>query len=254
MSRLISCFFIAFLWLPTAVSAQQVQLLTESYPPFNHVVDGKLTGVGADVMKAIIKELGEQPEIRVLPWKRAYNRVQEEANVGLFSTTRVAPREKLFQWVGPLFKVQDYLFAHRDFSFSIRSLEDARAMRSILVQNGGGSHTLLKELGFQNLIPYTQTDRRLNMIILGRAELLYLSDMTAYYQMRQDDISPRDVKPTYKIRESELYLVFSLKTDPNLVARWQQAYEAIKDRGDWQRIVGRYLPPGGIWQIQGGES
>ena len=116
------------------------------------------------------------------------------------------------------------------------------------------SHTLLKELGFQNLIPYTQTDRRLNMILLGRAELLYLSDMTAYYQMRQDDISPRDVKPAYKIRESELYLVFSLKTDPELVAHWQQAYEAIKDRGDWQRIVGRYLPPGDIWRIAEGES
>jgi polar amino acid transport system substrate-binding protein len=39
--------------------------------------------------------------IKVVPWAREYLMLQTQANIALFSTTRIAERESLFKWVGP---------------------------------------------------------------------------------------------------------------------------------------------------------
>ncbi|WP_181905176.1 substrate-binding periplasmic protein [Aestuariispira insulae] len=219
-----------------------MNLLTEEYAPFNYLEDGRLTGIGADMVRAMSEMLGIPFKARILPWKRAYQQALTDPDTALFSTTRLPTREEDFQWVGPLFEVQDYLFGNDQFAMEINNLDEARDVGSILVQNGGGSHVYLKSLGFQNLQPYTVTDKQLVMLTMGRVDLIYLSDLSAYYQLRINGMASDKIKPVFRLKKAELYLVFAKTADPQIVASWQDAFEQVRATGRREQIIRRYLP------------
>lgn len=219
-----------------------LRLMTEEFAPFNFQEDGSLKGVGSDVVRAIAKRQGITVEPEVLPWKRAYSIARKQPDAALFSIARLPHREDHFKWVGPLFFVQDYLFGREDMRLQVNSLEDARYVRSILVQDGGGSHGKLLEMGFTNLKPYYNTGSSLQLLLNGRGTLIYLSDLTAVHQMRRQNLPLNRIKAVFNIGRTALYLGFSPATADEVVHRWRSALEALVESGRHAEILNDYRP------------
>ena len=85
-----------------AFSDEKLTVLTEDWPPFNYKENGKVVGISTDLVLATLVKAGFAYEIRMYPWKRAYQITVGTPNTILFTTSRTTIREKLFKWVGPL--------------------------------------------------------------------------------------------------------------------------------------------------------
>jgi len=234
--------------LATVSSAAPLRVITEDYAPFGYVDDGKLTGVGPEIVYEMAKVLGVADlKVEVLPWKRAYQLALNDQDVALFSMSRIAQREKLFKWVGPLYTMGSFLFGRHDYAKEIKSIEDAKKAKSILLQAGGASETRLLAQGFNNLVPIQNIDQQIKMLTIGRVELASATDATVAYQMRKQGIPTGTVKPVFWMNDADLYLAFSLKTDDKVINKWRAALDAIRKNGRWQKITEKFMPALDKW-------
>ena len=74
-----------------AAGATAITVVTEELPPYNMTVGGKLTGMGAEVMQAVLEEAGEQTYFQPMPWARAYDIALSEPNIWIYLIARRQP-------------------------------------------------------------------------------------------------------------------------------------------------------------------
>ena len=234
--------FSAFGLCTARADNSQLQIMTEDFPPFNYVEGGELIGVGPEVVRALMDRMGLPGQIRVMGWKRAYNLTLNEPNMVLFSMARIPEREDKFHWVGPLMSVTDYFYANASFEKDSLTREEAKQVRGILVQEGGAHHQLLQAEGFENLKPYTNIANQIKLLTVGRGSLLQINDLTIAYQLRQQGLDLSSVKPVLALQRSDLFIAISKKTSPEVVLRWQQQLDQMREDGAFAEIEARYLP------------
>jgi polar amino acid transport system substrate-binding protein len=84
--KLVICSWLILLFLTNIVSAQELTIITEEYPPVSFKEAGVITGSSAEVVKEILRRLKLPDNIKMLPWARGYNLLKTQPNVALFST------------------------------------------------------------------------------------------------------------------------------------------------------------------------
>ncbi len=90
--KLIS-FIITFCWI-TNLSAQPLNLVTSTLPPFAYMEDEKLKGVAVKIVKMVFKEMKQDISIEVMPWARAILYVKEGKRDAIFTAYKNPIREK----------------------------------------------------------------------------------------------------------------------------------------------------------------
>jgi len=85
-----------------------LQIYTEEFPPLNLMQDGQLTGQATEVVQEILKRMDINKDITLLLWSDAYQKLVNEPNIVLFSTSLISERKDLFKWVGPISSVENY--------------------------------------------------------------------------------------------------------------------------------------------------
>ena len=92
---------------PSSIAKQLV--VTEILPPYQfYQVNNELSGFSVEVMEEIFKITGDDIDLQVLPWARAYQTALTQPNTLIFSLSRSLAREKLFIWGGKLMKEDIY--------------------------------------------------------------------------------------------------------------------------------------------------
>ena len=61
-----------------AATGETFKIMTEEYPPFNFMEEGKLTGLSTEVVQQLAKKIGHPEKIEMLPWARAYGLILQE--------------------------------------------------------------------------------------------------------------------------------------------------------------------------------
>jgi polar amino acid transport system substrate-binding protein len=85
-----------------AAPAQRLLGLTENLPPLNYEDEQGPQGFSVELLRLMAARAGVRLELQVLPWQRAVQLAEAEADSVLFSLTRTPERETRFQWVGPI--------------------------------------------------------------------------------------------------------------------------------------------------------
>ena len=130
-------------WAPGAMAGHVITAVTEELPPYNMTVDGELTGMGTEVVKAVLEEAGEDVRIRSMPWARAYDSALNNANVLIYSIARTPQREPLFKWVGVIAPTRWFLFSLPGTEFDLKTLDDARQYQIATVKADVGEQYLI---------------------------------------------------------------------------------------------------------------
>ncbi|PKR56815.1 substrate-binding periplasmic protein [Thalassospira lohafexi] len=222
------------------VDALDVTLLTEEYPPFNFLENGQLRGVGAEVVQAMAGQIGYGRHIEVLPWKRVILRLEEDANIGVFSMTRTPQREDMYSWVGPIVRTNAGIYQLVDQPNPVRSIDDLRSAKGIGVQAGGADEVALRSYGFDNLEPIHNPRGGVLMLASGRIALLVSSDIELFRQIGDTSVTRDQLQMVYGFASADLYLAFSKQTPPSVVKVWQKAYDRIVESGQFDRILAQY--------------
>jgi polar amino acid transport system substrate-binding protein len=237
---------LAAAWVPWPARAAEplpaLQLLTEEYPPLSFTRDGELRGIAVELVAEIQHRVGSSVPVQVMPWARAYPMALHQPNVGLFSTARTPEREKLFQWVGPLFVGKTSLYALRGSGLRLHSLADAASAGPILVPREDYKEKLLRAAGLQNLLLANNHEQMVRMLLTGRAPLMAASNLTLPALLSQTGSDLQALELVHTFHQSEAYVAFSLGTPEETVRGWQAALDAMKRDGFFGRVVARWLP------------
>lgn len=229
--------------LPTrtpSAAAGQIEMQAIVYPPLVYEEDGALRGVVPEVVREIQRLVGDDSELKAVPWLRAYTLAQEAPGHALFAIVRTPERESLFKWVGPVFGEGDYFYKLKGSLLEINRLEDARRVPRIAVRKDGYTHQALAASGFTNLDIGPSYDSSYRKLYEGRVDLVLMGELTHVYMVEHAGIDPAAFERTsYKFNESSAWLAFSPDVPDALIDQWQQALDTLKADGTYQAILER---------------
>jgi polar amino acid transport system substrate-binding protein len=224
--------------LAAAATATRLTLLTESSPPAS-MLDGSgaVIGRNSDKVREIMTRTGTAFSMEIQPWKRAYLAALERADTCVFVTTRVSERDAMFKWIGPLHAADWVLLGRADRPFSLRTLDDARALR-IGTYNGDAREIFLRERGFN--VDSAQNDL-INPVklLLGRIDVWAASLRHGSALLEQNGWSGRIV-PVLTFRQVEMYLACNRSVPDGLVRSMNAAVDAMQRDGTMRQIEQRY--------------
>ncbi|WP_295956543.1 transporter substrate-binding domain-containing protein [Rhodoferax sp.] len=231
----------------SAQAVETIKILTEEYPPFNFTDKGKITGLGTEVVQAVLKEINIEGQFQSVPWARAYETAQTTESVLIYSINRSKDREKLFKWVGQITPTDFYLFSLKSRNIRLSSLEDAKPLQIGTVNQDIGEQYLASQ-GFSlghNLQSSARYELNYEKLKLGRVDLWVMNELGAYYMVRQAGDDPAVVL-NKALRIAELsgggnYMAFGLKTPDAMVERFRKGLEAIKKNGTYDALQKKWL-------------
>lgn len=231
--RLSSIFgFVACLLASAPLSAQSLILTTEENPPLNMTVDGKVGGLGTEVIAKVFEAAGVAYTVTVYPWARAYKMAQEDANTCVYLTTHTQERDPLFKWVGPLVSNNWVLFGRKD-SPKIATLEDAKPY-TIGGYVGDAKAGFLKANGFK--VEEVANDRlNVTKLVAGRLDFWIQGERVGAYVAGLENAN--DVVPALSFREVVLDLACSKSVSDETIAKLNAAVKALTDDGTIATIL-----------------
>ena len=127
-------FFLILILFETLIANNTLQekldkliIATEEYPPISFKnTQGNADGLASEIAYKIMKRLHMKQSIHIWPWARDYALLKKGPNFLIFSVSRTKQREKLFQWVGPIYSMTTGFYTKKNSKLKISNLEDAK--------------------------------------------------------------------------------------------------------------------------------
>jgi len=222
---------------------EELTFVTEDYPPFTYEDEsGEVTGLATDMVKEIMKKQSIDEEISIMPWSIAYDKALKEKNVVIFSINKTSEREKLFNWVGPIAKSSNVLYAKKGSHLTIEKLEDAKKVISIGVVDDWFSKQHLEKEGFENLVSSPLPIEMVKKLMNGDVILATLTNVTAEDIVKEAGYEMSDLEPVFVVDVGYVYIGISKGTSESIISDWQDDLSDIKADGTFEKIYNKYRP------------
>ena len=219
--------------------AYALKLLTEENPPLNYTEKGKVTGMATEIVQEMGKRAKVKLDVESMPWDKAYEKAQADKETCLYSTARLSNRENAFKWVGPIATNQWALYALNGFTGKIASLKDVRPYRV-----GGVARDAkveyLRQANVTNIVEENDDTRNPPKLTLNRKEGqkidLWITSAASAKSTAEKAKVP-GIKQVFVVRDEELYLACSPRTQPATLKALAAALDSMKKDGSYEKIV-----------------
>lgn len=223
--------------------AKPLNIVTAVWAPYNMVEDGKITGLGTEIVQAILKQAGMKSDIKVYPWARTYRMALNEPNTMVYLIIRLPERENLFKWVGPIVPVRSVIHKLKNRrDIQLRSLDDAKKYKIGTTRNAAGHQYLVKR-GFQenvNIFLENSNAKSVQILYKGFVDLESSVEMNFKYEASRQGYSNRDVEEAWLLFENQGYIAFSTSTPDHIIEKVQTALDILKDQGVVDNVIQKY--------------
>ena len=166
----------------------KLEYLSEISPPFNFSdQQGMPTGLSVELMQLIWKARGVSPQpIRILPWARGYNLLQQKPNVVLFATARTPQREALFKWACPIDHSEFVLLGRKADNITLGSEAEISRYKVGVVRSTVSKQLLLERgIDERQLMLANRLTQAAKMLTSGRADLFATNKLAGYQTLQQ---------------------------------------------------------------------
>ncbi|MEX5685942.1 MULTISPECIES: substrate-binding periplasmic protein [Pseudomonas] len=220
-------------------------LLTENFPPYNMAKNGKnfaqdenINGIAVDIVREMFKRADITYSLTLrFPWERIYKIALEKPGYGVFVMARLADREKLFKWVGPLGPDDWIMLARADSKITLETLDQARKYK-IGAYKGDAIAVSLAKQGLKPIVVLRDQDNA-KKLTSGQIDLWATGDPAGRYLARQEGVN--GLKTVLRFNSAELYLALNRNVPDEVVARLQAALDQLRKEGVVDDIMARYL-------------
>lgn len=221
-----------------SAQAQPLLLITVIEPPASFINShGEPSGYATELVQALQKQAHDDSNIHIMPESRALLTAERQPNVMLFGFSRTPERESKYHWIMPLLKKRWVIYARRDSTIKINSLNDLRSLNSIGVVRGDVREEWLQQQGFSNLHSSDSHAQNLARLQSGRLEVIAYEPQGIQYLLKETGLIASDFKEVYQFHSSEVWLLMSRTTPMSEVSRWQMAAEQLKLSGKPKAIA-----------------
>lgn len=248
VAALLLCLFVLF---PTpghtlaAANINDIDFMTEQYPPFNYIHNGTLKGISVEILDLVFKELNATVsvnDVRHLPWARAYKTALHVPDSCLFVMTRSGFRENLFKWAGPVMPTTIAVIARKDRNMRV---PDAQALNAytIAALHDDIGHSLLINAGYpeKRIATNPYASSIIEMLNKRRVDAWAYEESVARYFIREAGYNPDDYETVFTLESSELYFAFNISTPDAIIHDFQNALDVLRERGEVESIIRRYV-------------
>ena len=214
----------------------------KDYPPITFKnKNGQPDGLAVEVAKKIMKNLNMKQKIHVWPWNRAYILLQKKPNFLVFSVSRTEEREKIFQWVGPIYSMKSSFYAKSDSKIIIKNLDDAKKLKKIGTYLNDFNEQLLKQKGFTNLEATINNILNIKKLMHNRVDVITATNVTIKDMLKKANYSMKDIKPIYTFRNTGVYFAFSKEVPFEVVDAFRKELEKLRSSCELQKIRDKWL-------------
>jgi len=228
----------------TLTYANEIEVVTENYPPYQWSENEVITGPSTEIVQALFKKVGSKHTLKMYPWARSYHLALSYENILIYSIRRIEAREKLFKWVGVLRKNSIYFWKLKDRKdIKMDNFNDAKKYRIGTLNKDAKSLFLLNH-GFvrdQNLVVLNDNERIVKLLYAKRTDLLIDSDEIKD-SAKKLGYDPNLLEKVYLVDEFpiNMYAAFSLMTNDLVVDKFRKALKELKEEGEFDRILDKY--------------
>lgn len=224
-----SCLLSAYLFSTLGfVQASDLQIVTESSPPYQIMLDGEVAGQATDRVKTIIEKAGLSASFDMYPWARAYKIALNQPNTLIYAIAKTDTRLPLFHWLSP---VTNYEFglvklAERK-DINIGGLDDIKNFR-LAVQREDISHEWLLSRGLvegEHFITCSDINCSWQLLLNENIDLIIETPELIQLMLKQYNRQPNSALLVMPIPELAVtgYLASNHHIDPIILAKLQQA-------------------------------
>lgn len=135
-------------WLPFGGLTETLSIVTETLPPFQIVQGKEITGIATKRVRELLNKVGVDYTIKAHPWHISYSLALKTPNTCIYSISRTAEREPLFQWIGKLAEITPSFYTSVQNAISIVSLSDAKQHKTAVLRDDL-THQFLVSKGFK---------------------------------------------------------------------------------------------------------
>lgn len=230
-----------------AQTLEDLVFITEEYPPFNFTADETLQGISTDLLVEMLQRLDAKQtrkDIASFSWARGYNLALKQKNTVLYSTTRTAAREDLFQWVGPIIRSEIVLLARKTDNISLRNLEElnGKGLRIGVVLNDVGEQILQEnDIDRKLIYRYNKGIQLAEMLQQGRIDLLAYGRQVSMWNLKKLGYDHRNFEVIFPLKKADYYFALNKNAKTQIVQQLQKALDEVKDSGALDKIIKRYL-------------
>jgi len=227
---LVLVMFFAFQGLASAADVVAV-----NYPPMM-IKDGDLPGYSLEIIREANRRVGQDTNISFKPFNRAIKTVQRTKTTLHPALYRKPQREKQYLWIAKYHTVSDVFLTLDE---PIHSLDEARKLRSIGVEENAAMDVYLTSRGFTNLERFNDAQTTARMLNAGRVNAWALTDVLARWTWKKMGLQGKLVSGS-QIQSSDVYIVGGPDFSKSLAERYQKAVgDMIKD-GTIDGILEKY--------------
>jgi len=220
----------------------ELHLLTEDAPPANYSRDGGVHGLAVDLVRALSERTGDAARIDLLPWTRAYNLAQKNADTAVFSTVRTPEREGKFQWVGPLLIGTTSFYSLKARNLQFENMQQVAQSGPLALPRQWHTFETLSGRGFTNLYGVSNPKTMVTMLKHGRVQLIATEDLALEDELSAAGLRVDQVQAHLPFMRSAYYIAFSPQTDAAVVLRWRRELDVMHQDGSFAQIFRRWLP------------
>lgn len=238
MSRYIavfSCFMaITIASIATAQDIDKLIILTEEYPPYNYMDDGKVCGTATEFVVEILHRIGSKQnrkDIRLIPWARAYHEVLTSKDTLLYVMTRSKEREDVFKWVCPVGVAKIGVIARKRDRVVIKKSEDFERYRIGVVREDIGHQLMRKLVPEKDLDIVNSSEINLLKLKEGRIDMFVYDVQVAAFVLTRLGLDADSFETVYVLEKSPLCIAFNKNIDDAIIQVFQNALdEILKER------------------------
>jgi polar amino acid transport system substrate-binding protein len=233
--RQLSRIALSVLWLGLSLPArasEPLKFVSDENAPFasTDAATQTIAGITVDMVAEAARRAELPNTMALYPWARAYWLAQNDADTCVFPVARLAQRESLFQWVGPLSRNTWVLYARKDFRGTLGRLDDAKKYKvGGLVQDGPSVYLQSKGV-YVDLVGTNELN--LQKLRAGRIDLWATGYFRGKLVARKGNVP--GIKPVFVIREVDHYLACNLNVPAHAVKAMNEAVEGMWQDG-WMK-------------------
>jgi polar amino acid transport system substrate-binding protein len=237
------CWFCVF-FCTHLMAEQSWTVVTENHPPVQYMVDNKIVGPSTEIVLAVLNQSAMTADIKMMPWARAYNTVQENKNTLIYSMLRTTSREAMFHWIGPVAQNKGALLAlHSRQDLVADSLDDAKQYIVGSIRNSYAHEFLLKQ-GFRedkNLFLVATLDEEINLLVNKRFDFILSDPDTIAFKLKELALvdSELDVIVWLPQLNQDLYLAANLHSNKEWVAAMKTSMDKFSETAAYKVLYER---------------
>jgi len=209
-------------------------VVTEILPPYQfYQVNNVLGGFSVEVMEEIFKITGDDIDLQVLPWARAYQTALSRPNTIIFSLSRTLSREKRFIWGGKLMKENVYAWGLKEkFKIPINHIKQLKKYK-IAIARSTSTAQYFQQQKYPSVYELVSPEQGLQMLYLNRVDVITGTKNNIKARVNKLNLDMDKLKIIIPITAVNhyLYFAFSLNSDKNIVNKYMNAYKIIEQNG-----------------------